>query len=157
MKPQNWKRILFWVVVCEAVGGLSGWISREGLQVYMETAKKPPLMPPGILFAIVWPILYALMGYAVSRVFDSDSKYREQGLLIFFVQLLANFLWSPVFFRFRAYGAALGLIGVIWLLILLMLVTFWQIDKKAAYSQIPYFLWVTFAAYLNAGVWFLNS
>ena len=157
MKTQNWKRILFWVVVCEAVGGLSGWLSREGLQIYMETAKKPPLMPPGILFAIVWPILYALMGYAVSRFFDSDSKDREQGLLIFFVQLLANFLGSPVFFRFRAYGAALGMIGVIWLLILLMLVAFWQIDKKAAYSQIPYFLWVTFAAYLNAGVWFLNS
>lgn len=44
MKTQNWKRILFWVVVCEAVGGLSGWLSREGLQIYMETAKKPPLI-----------------------------------------------------------------------------------------------------------------
>ena len=133
---------MFWVLVCEAVGGLSGWISREGLQIYLETAEKPPFTPPGILFAIV---------------LDSDSKYREQGLLLFFTQLLANFLWSPVFFRFQAYGAALGLIAVIWLLILLMLVTFWQIDKKAAYSQISYFLWVTFATYLNAGVWFLNS
>ena len=47
-------------------------------------------------------------------------------------------------------------LAVLWLLIVWMIAEFAKVDKTAAWLQVPYLLWVSFAAYLNAGVWRLN-
>lgn len=72
------------------------------------------------------------------------------------VQLAFNFFWSILFFNFQAFGAALVWLAVLWLLIVWMIAEFAKVDKTAAWLQVPYLLWVSFAAYLNAGVWRLN-
>lgn len=84
----------------------------------------------------------------------TDVRFRS--VLLFFLQLLFNFFWSIIFFNFQAFGFAFIWLVILWLLILLMILSFRKIDKLAALFQIPYLLWVTFAAYLNLGVWFLN-
>jgi len=147
----------FWVLLAEGVGGLSGWLSRDGMKRYMATAVKPPLTPPGPLFPIVWTILYLLMGIGAARVYRTPaSNARSKGLGVFLLQLGVNFFWSIIFFSLEAYGFALLWLLLLWGLVLWMIVLFCRVDKTAGLMQIPYLLWLSFAAYLNYGVWMLN-
>jgi len=142
----------------EAVGGLSGFLTREGMKAYSIFVKKPPLTPPDIVFPIVWTILFALMGIGAARVWmKGPSGDRTRATAVFFLQLAVNFSWTMVFFGYHAFGAALAVIALLWILILFMIFSFKKLDKFAAYLQIPYLLWVSFAAYLNAAVWLLNK
>jgi len=141
----------------EAVGVLSGFLSRGGTELYNEMIQKPALSPPAILFPIVWTILYALMGIGAARIAAEDSgPVRSRALNVFITQLILNFFWSLIFFNAQAFGFALIWLLVMWALIIWMIVLFWNVDRTAALLQIPYLLWVTFAAYLNYAVWQLN-
>lgn len=154
MKKGNWKVYAIWIGLSEAAGALSGWLTRDGTKFYNEVIQKPPLSPPAIVFPIVWGILFALMGFGTARVsMASASKERSQGLNLFIVQLIINFFWSLIFFNARAYGFAFLWLVLLWVLILGMILTFRKVDSLAAVSQIPYLIWVTFAAYLNFWVW----
>jgi len=158
MKKSVWKTYVFWILFSEAVGALSGWLTRDAARTYNETMIKPPLSPPAIVFPIVWGILFALMGVGVARIYlKPASGVRSNGLLLFLIQIVVNFFWSMIFFNLQAYGFALIWLMVLWSLILMMILSFRKIDKVAAWLQVPYFLWVTFAAYLNFGVWVLNG
>lgn len=157
MNKLNWKPYAIGILITEAVGALSGWITREGTEIYNQTAIQPPLSPPSFLFPIVWGILYALLGIGVTRIFLSPkSKERSMGLNLYAAQLIVNFFWSLIFFNAHAYGFALLWLLMLWALVLWMILTFRKVDSLAAWLQIPYLLWLTFAAYLNYGVWILN-
>ena len=158
MKSTKWKVYGFWILLAEAAGALSGWLSREGTAAFSETVTQPPLSPPGILFPIVWGILYLLMGISAARIYQSPpSLSRSRGLNLWIIQLVVNFFWSPIFFNAQAYGFALLWLLLLWILVLLMILSFRKTDPLAARLQLPYMLWITFAAYLNAGVWYLNN
>ncbi len=157
MKKPQWKAYALWILLAEAVGGLSGWLTREGTKIYNATVEQPPLSPPSIVFPIVWGILFALMGIGAARVYLSPpSAMRTRGLLLFGVQLAFNFFWSLIFFNLQNFAFAFVWLMLLWVLILWMILTFYKVDKAAALLQLPYLLWVTFAAYLNYGVWLLN-
>ena len=148
---------LMWILLSESVGALSGWLSRDGISAFSETVNQPPLSPPAILFPIVWGILYLLMGISAGRIASSPpSEERSRGLNLFIMQLVVNFLWSPVFFNARAYGFAFFWLLLLWILVLTMILSFRKTDAPSARLQIPYLLWLTFAVFLNAGVWYLN-
>ena len=148
---------MFWILLAEAVGALSGWLTREGTQIYAQTIVKPPLSPPGWVFPVVWAILYALMGIGAAKVYQAPaSKTRSMGLNLFITQLVVNFFWSPIFFNLQAFGFALLWLLLLWGLVLWMILVFRKVKPLAAKLQIPYLLWLTFAAYLNFGVWYLN-
>ncbi|MBQ6380456.1 MAG: tryptophan-rich sensory protein [Clostridia bacterium] len=158
MKKSAWKNYVFYIVISEAVGLLAGFLIREGTKMYAQTIAKPPLAPPAILFPIVWTILYALMGISAARVSLSEaSARRKRALYIFAAQLVFNFFWSLIFFNAQAFGAAFFWLLALWVLILVMVLSFRKIEPWAGYLQIPYLIWVSFAAYLNLGVWLLNK
>ena len=157
MKNRNWKPYVFWILLAEAVGALSGWLSREGMEAFSQSTVQPPLSPPMILFPIVWTLLYALMGIGAARIWMTpESPARSRGLNLFIAQLIVNFFWSLIFFNLQAYGFAFLWLVLLWLLVLWLIVTFYKTDRLAAWLQIPYLIWLTFAAYLTAGVWILN-
>ncbi len=144
------------ILVTEAVGTVAGLLTTLGMEKY-SAVEKPALTPPEIVFPIVWTILYALMAVGAARVWlTEESEEKDKGLKLYVVQLGMNFLWSILFFNFQAYGFSffwlLGLLSVI----VLMTLTFYKSDRIAAYLQIPYILWVSFAGYLNFMVWLLN-
>ena len=152
-KPLRWQQYAVWVILTEAVGAFSGWLTREGTAMYNVAAVKPPLSPPGWLFPIVWTTLFLLMGWASYRVYTSgkDPETVRRGLRLYGAQLALNFLWSIVFFRWeQPLGAFFVLLGL-WVLILLTIRAFSRVDEQAADLLIPYLLWVTFAGYLNLG------
>ena len=154
------KKVWIYVLACLiplAVGGLTALLTMQSMEIY-NNLKTPPLSPPSILFPIVWSILYILMGISSARVYLSDAgrEKKRAALLIYGVSLVFNFGWSILFFNLGAY-----LFSFIWLLGLLALIlktilSYYEIDRAAALLQIPYALWVVFAAYLNFGVYFLN-
>ena len=152
-----WKTYAGWILLAEAVGGLSGWLTREGARRYSESVAQPPLSPPPIVFPVVWGILFALMGVSAARIWLSPASHdRRLGLGLFFGQLGFNFLWSIIFFNLQWFGFALLWLIVLWALIAAMVLVFCRTDVAAAGLQLPYLLWVAFAGYLNAGVWLLN-
>lgn len=158
MKKRGWKPYAFWIIFTELVGGVSGWLTRDGMELYRAAIEKPPLSPPGIVFPIVWTVLFALMGFGAARVYLSPaSGSRSRALGVFLLQLAFNFFWSIIFFNLQSFGLALFWLAVLWLLILWMIRDFYKVDPLSARLQIPYLLWVTFAAYLNFGVWRLNG
>ena len=154
---KKWKPYVFWIGLSELVGLLAAVLTMDAMKRYAGTVTQPPFAPPGWVFSVVWPILYALMGIGAARVMlAGDGKPRNRALNIFVAQLTINFFWSLIFFDTGVYGFAFFWILLLWGLILWMILAFRKVDKPAALLQITYLLWVSFAAYLNYEVWKLN-
>lgn len=151
------KTLIIAIAIPLIVGGLSALISGGGMETF-EQINKPPLSPPGFLFPIVWTILYILMGISSYLIYTSDSHPTEisEALKVYGLQLSVNFFWSIFFFNFGWYLFSFIWLLLLWVLILIMIIKFLPISKTAAYLQLPYLLWVTFAGYLTLGVYFLN-
>lgn len=157
MKNIRWTELLSFIIGTELVGALSSLLSGNFSSFYGELVK-PPLAPPGILFPIVWAILYALMGISAYMIHasDADPNAKRKALTLYAVQLFVNFMWSIVFFRFEQIGAAAAVLLLLVILVGLMIVKFKQIRPLAGYLNLPYLLWTIFALYLNVGFLVLN-
>lgn len=152
----QWKKLIPNLLLPLAVGGLSALVS-GGMDSYSQL-NQPPLSPPGWIFPIVWTALYLLMGYAayLVQISNADPADKRRALIPYWLQLAANFIWSPLFFRWNLYLTALLWLVVLWVLIFLNIRSFSKISERAGDLLIPYILWVTFAFYLNLGVFLLN-
>ena len=154
---RTWKTYAFWILLSVGIGALSGFLSREGAATFSETVNQPPLSPPAWLFPVVWSILYALMGISATRIsLAPDSPQKKQGLNLYIIQLVLNFFWSLIFFNLQAYGLAFFWLAALWITVFLMILAFSKVDPAAAWLQIPYLVWLTFAGYLSFAVWQLN-
>ncbi len=145
------------IVIPLLTGGVAGFISGSGMKMF-ESLNKPPLSPPGWLFPVVWTILYVLMGIASYLVYTSGAEPQKvsKAISVYAAQLIVNFLWPIFFFNFQWYLFSFFWLLLLWVLIIWMIKLFAEISKAAAYLCIPYLLWVTFAGYLNLGIWWLN-
>lgn len=155
MKNIDIKKLLFYIVITIIIGSLPSLFVVNKMMEYKELVK-PPLSPPLIVFPIVWTILYVIMGISIYKIVKSDSNKKEEGKLIYFIQLVINSLWTLIFFGFKEYFLAFSWLLMLIVIVIFMIFIFYKIDKKAAYLQIPYFLWLLFAAYLNFGIFTLN-
>ena len=159
------KTFLICIAIPLLTGGVSGFLTRNSMDTY-RTLQQQPLSPPGFLFPIVWTILYILMGIAsflivTSNDTDHNSKhfgnyYKNRALSFYALQLFSNLIWPILFFSCGWYLFSFFWLLALWLLILICIYVFKPVNEKAAYLMIPYFLWVTFAAYLNLGVYLIN-
>ena len=135
------KKLLFYILITLGIGSL------PALFVKFDTYKnfvKPPLSPPGVLFPIVWTILFILMGISIYRIVMTKDFGIDSLKILYFVQLFVNALWTPIFFGLNAF-----LFAFIWLLFLLsiviiMTIKFHYIDKVSVYLLIPYIIWLVF-------------
>ncbi len=151
----NIKKLIVSILIPLFVGGIAGIFTMNSMDDYKLLAK-PILSPPGFLFPIVWTILFILMGIGCYLISNSNFKNKDTALKLYFVQLIINFFWTIIFFVLK-----LRLFAFIWILLLIVLVyfmikEFYKINKLAAYLQIPYLLWLIFAAYLNFSIYLLN-
>lgn len=153
---ENVKKLLIALAIPLVVGGLS-WLLSGGSGEY-RALNQPPLAPPGWVFAVVWTILYLLMGYSSYRVYTAGKPpaLTQRALKLYAAQLAVNFLWPIVFFAFGWYLVSFFVLVGLWILVFLTLRDFSAIDEIAGDLLIPYILWVTFAGYLNISIYFLN-
>lgn len=144
------------VAGCLAVGFLGSLATSSSLQSWYPGIRKPPLNPPNWVFAPVWSVLYILMAIAGWRLWNISSAHRFQLRMLFVCQLVFNALWSPIFFGLRNPLAGLVDIVLLWVVLLMLTCMSWREDKVSGFLLVPYFLWVSFATYLNAALWWLN-
>lgn len=147
------------VIICLSIGGLTGFITREAIPIWYEGLNKPFFTPPNWLFAPVWTSLYCMMGIAAGLVWSKGSHHRwvKTAIYHFTAQLVVNGLWSIVFFGLKRPGIALLVIGLLLYLILRTIYWFKIVSKPAAYLLYPYVAWVSFASFLNLGIYYLND
>ena len=139
------------------LGALASLFTSEAVPEWYETLNRPSFNPPNWLFGPVWTILYILMGISLFLIWkQSANKERNLAIVVFLLQLALNFAWSFIFFSFNMIGFALIEIILLWISIIVMLVLFYRIKPMAAYINIPYLIWVTFATILNASFYLLN-
>lgn len=152
----NYKMLELFILFPLVAGGISALLG--GNMSDFNTINKPSFAPPPILFPIAWTVLYTLMGISSYLIYSSstNSEFKPQASVIYLVQLLVNVLWTLFFFRFKWY-----LFSFIWLVLLIvlvisMIIKFNKVRPVAGYLQIPYLLWICFAAILNFSIYTLN-
>lgn len=157
MKIKNTLSLLICLTIPLVIGGVSGILTAENITTWYVTLNKPSFNPPNYLFGPVWTLLYLLMGVSLYFVWQApQSVAKRNALIVFAIQLALNFVWSFLFFEFKQLGVALAEILVLWGFIVATILLFKPINKTAAYLQIPYLLWVSFATLLNFSIWQLN-
>lgn len=137
------------------IGAMSALFTLNSTKIY-EHLNKPALAPPANIFPIIWTILFILMGISSYLIYISNNPTKNHALKIYILQLIINFIWPLLFFNCQLYLISFIWIILLWLIILAMIISFYKINYLASILQIPYFLWVTFASYLNIMVYLLN-
>lgn len=151
------KKLLKNLAIPLLIGFIAGFLTRQGTENFALNVKQPPFAPPAVLFPIVWTILYALMGFSAYIIESSpQTPQRNRALVLYYIQLFFNFLWSFIFFNFNNYLAAFIWIVALLILIIATTIEFYKIKPIAGYLMVPYILWVSFAAVLNFSIYLLN-
>lgn len=146
------------IAITEGTGALSAYLGMTNTQTYQNLIK-PSFTPPSWIFGVVWPILYLLMGIGAYRIWmrgrgKTDSS---RALTLYVIQLILNFLWTIIFFRWRLIGLAFFELMLLLIFILLTTFEFNRLDKTASFLMIPYIIWVSLAGVLNFTLWMLNN
>lgn len=159
MKGLNTLRLALAILICQLAGVIGAAFTTPSLPVWYASIAKPAFTPPGWLFAPVWIALFTLMGAALYLVWVEwiKGKNAKAALTVFNVQLAFNVMWSYLFFGLRQPFYAFVEIVALWISILLTIILFYRVSRKAALLLLPYFLWVSFAAALNYSIWQLNA
>jgi translocator protein len=157
MKKYNIIKLVVSLILPLGIGAIAGIFTAKAIPEWYESLNRPSFSPPNWVFGPVWTALYILLGISLFLIWKLDSgKERNLAIFVFLLQLLLNFGWSFIFFYFKMIGFAMFEIILLWMSIVMMLVLFYKIKPMAAYINIPYFLWVTFATILNSAYYFLN-
>lgn len=152
--------LLLAVVGCVLVGASGSVFTASGLGTWYAGLEKPALAPPDWVFGPVWTVLFALMGVAAWLVWrqaaTGEPAAARLALGVFAAHFAVNVAWSAAFFGARSVRAGLVVVALLWVAVVATIATFARVDRRAALLLVPYFAWVTFAAYLNYAFWSLN-
>lgn len=151
-------RLLASLLLCAGIGLLAGWIAEPQIESWYVGLAKPSWTPPRYLFPIAWVVLYALVALSLWRLWDRTipSPARREALVFFFVQLVLNAAWVPVFFGWHNLPIALAIIIALVVTITGTIFTSARVDRPAAWLLVPYLAWVAYATTLNAGIVAMN-
>lgn len=157
MKISHTIKLIISILLPLSVGAAAGMFTSQAVPTWYASLNRPSFSPPNWVFGPVWTSLYILLGISFFLIWKEEaSKERDLAIKVFSIQMLLNFAWSFLFFYFNLIGAALIEIILLWISIAAMIYLFYKIKPVAAYMNIPYLLWVSFATFLNAGYYFLN-
>ncbi len=156
MEAKPWLALIVFLGICLGVGGLGAIFTGSGVRDWYPQLHKPAGTPPSWVFGPVWTTLYVLMAVSAWLIWREYGWGARFALVIFFAQLALNLAWSGIFFGSRQPGVAFAEIVTLWLAIAFNLVIFYWLRPIAALLLVPYLLWVTYASYLNFGIWRLN-
>lgn len=159
MKLKSFLEIVGSILVCQTAGFIGAFFTASNVPTWYTTIKKPVFNPPNWIFGPVWITLYCLMGIALYLIWVKRGEHPQAnfGVYLFLAHLVLNALWSVIFFGMHKICWAFVEIIILWAMILVLMLLFSKIDKRATYLLIPYFLWVSFASVLNYSICMLNK
>jgi tryptophan-rich sensory protein len=152
-------KLLASILLCLAVGAAGSVFTRQAIPTWYATLARPSFAPPNWLFAPVWTLLYILMGWVLYRLWQEapPGSARTAGLRLFFLQLVLNGIWTPIFFGLRALWPAFVCILALLAVLVWMMRHLWRFDRLSSWLLSPYLLWVSFATVLTFAYARLNS
>lgn len=151
----DWKKLIIIMLVTFVVGSFFTFFTMNNMDIYNELTK--PFNVPSIIFPIVWSLLYLLMSISCYIICKSNTTKKYNAIILYGVQLVINSLWSLIFFEFGAYLFSFIWILLLFIVVVIMIIYFYKINKKAGLLQIPYSLWLVFAAILNVMIYLFNK
>lgn len=152
----HWLGLVGWLGLAYATSAIGAVASIHARDFYLALVR-PSWAPPGWLFGPVWSVLYTMMGIAAWLVWrEGGFSGARPALVLFFIQLLANGLWSWLFFGWHRGALATVEVAILWALILATLVAFWRVRPAAGVLLVPYLAWVSFASALCFTIWRAN-
>ena len=151
-------RLLVSILICQLAGVVGSFFTFRSLVEWYAFIRKPPFTPPDSVFGPVWITLFTMMGISLFLVLQKGLKngVARGAILIFFMQLALNMLWSIIFFGARFIAGGFVVIIILWLAIFWNIKKFFVISKPAAILLLPYIIWVSFAVILNFSLLILN-
>lgn len=157
MRPNKQINLLFWIVLFESVGFLMGLLTQANISPWYEHLNKSILTPPGYVFSFVWTILYGLLAVVAWLLSSSDIKASKSILVLFTLQMVMNWLWTPLFFGLHWFKlSALWIVSLSCLNAIVIMKAKKKSHKTIAGLLIPYLLWLVFASYLNVVIALMN-
>ncbi len=150
----NWKKLIISILIPSVLGFIGSLVGN--VQNGFQGIVKPSFTPPEIVFPIAWIILYILMGISTYLILESKGQNKEKALILYGVQLILNASWTYFFFNLNWFLFSFILVIIILILVIYMIKEFHKINPLAAYLQLPYVLWLIFAAILSYNVYLLN-
>lgn len=158
MKKEDILKLLVSISLPLLAGFIGSYFTTPYIETWYANLSKPSLNPPNFIFAPVWTTLYILMGISLFLVWRSDNQkeVKKISFIFFGTQLILNSSWSIIFFALQNPQIALINIFILWIFIILTIGSFLRISKVAGVILIPYFIWVSFASYLNYAIYILN-
>jgi tryptophan-rich sensory protein len=146
------------VGICLGAAGVGSILTTPSIATWYARLRKPRWTPPNRVFGPVWTALYLSMALAAWLVWRQGGFSPAQlPLTLFLIQLALNVTWSGIFFRLQLVGVAFLEVVLLWLFILLTTLAFWPVSRTASWLMVPYLIWVTYAAALNAAIWRMNA
>ena len=158
-KTKKFLSLFIFVGIIEIIQLSSSFITLEAVISWYPDLVKPSFNPPNWLFAPVWFFLYAMIaisGWLVWQKRKENKKAVDSALTVYAAQIFLNAAWSYIFFGSKNFKMAFFEILLLLLMIIWTIIIFYRISKNAAYTLVPYALWVSFAAMLNFAIWRLN-
>jgi tryptophan-rich sensory protein len=155
---KKWIKFIASILICQIAGIIGSIFTTSSIITWYVRLNKPWFTPPNWLFGPVWITLYILMGISLYLIWNKNLEIRKikTPLILFFVQLTLNALWSLIFFGLQSKFYGLIEIIILWISITFTIFSFSRVSKKAAMLLVPYIAWVSIATLLNYYVWILN-
>jgi benzodiazapine receptor len=151
-------KLLLAFLICYSAAGIGGYATANSIEGWYSTINKPSFNPPNWIFGPVWSLLYTFMAITLWKIWSLPSSELQRTALFWFaLQLALNTLWSFLFFYFESPLFALIEILILWVAILFTIIKFYQLVPWTGILLVPYILWVSFATFLNASIWWLNK
>ena len=150
--------LLGWMVLILGLG--TGMGIFFGADAWFQTLVKPTWNPPGWLFGPVWTVLYILIAisvWLVRKTPDANVADRTLAMRLFWLQLILNLAWTPIFFGLHNPLFAFVVICLLWITVISTALAFSRLSIAASYLLVPYLIWISFALILNGTIWLLNT
>lgn len=158
LKNIKWLKLIECIILVFAIANIFTPFTASDMKGYYSSLIKPKLVPPPIVFPIVWSILYTLMGISLYTISEkaTSEELKKDSYFIFFTQLFLNSLWTPIYFSLKLRLPAFFVILLMLMLVIYMIRLFSKTSKFAAYIQMPYAVWLCIAGYINLATYLLN-
>lgn len=150
----KWIKLIVAILICQLAGVIGSFFTMPSIPTWYAGLNKPSFSPPNWVFAPVWVTLFTLMGISLYLIWNKGFK--RLPITLFSIQLALNVAWSVIFFGLQSMFYAFIEIIILWISILITILSFYKVSKKAALLLLPYIVWVTIAMTLNYYVWILN-
>jgi len=145
------------LLVMTAAAAAGGSVASIPANDFYLALNRPIWAPPPSLFGPAWTVLYLLMSIAAWTVVRVDGwKAAKPKIVLYAVQLVANGMWTWLFFYLHSGAMAFVEILVLWTLIAATIIAFWRSHVLAGVLLLPYLAWVSFAMALTWSVWQAN-